>query len=141
MVKRGPKPNSEIRMAALALRLEGQTFKAIATAVGLSRQRVQQILSPPVAIRVQVVEAARGACQLCGIFVGGSGHVHHQLAKGVVVDDYNDIKNLRLLCISCHRLEHSYGPEVPKHIQRMTSERKRRRILSSEVDRVLRGKQ
>jgi len=87
----------------LDLRLQGQTYEAIATQAGISRQRVQQLLSPPRAVRDYVVKKHDGRCKECGLIVGKSGHVHHVGSNG---ENYNDIDNLQLLCISCHRRKH-----------------------------------
>lgn len=87
----------------LELRLKGNTYQGIAEKAGVSRQRVQQLLSPPTAIRNVVYEKANGKCQSCGVFVGRSGHIHHIGSKD---ENYNDMGNLRLLCVSCHQREH-----------------------------------
>ena len=91
----------------LQMRLQGMTYTMIGKEAGISRQRVQQILSPPSEIRKIIVSKAKGRCQRCGIIVGNAGHVHH---NGDEVDTYNDIPNLELLCISCHRKSHSDDP-------------------------------
>ena len=91
------------RKEVLRLRLDGETYQSIADKTEVSRQRIQQILSPPAAIRKLIVARAEGRCQGCGIKVGKSGHVHH---IGNTGEDYHDIDNLKLLCISCHRKAH-----------------------------------
>ncbi len=93
----------------LVLRLDGFTYQYIADKAKVSRQRVQQILSPPKAIRQFVVEKYHGRCADCGIYVGDSGHVHHQ---NTLEEDYQDINNLFLLCVSCHRQRHSPNPKT-----------------------------
>ncbi len=85
------------------MRLDGMTYEVIAVKFGISRQRVQQLLSPPKAIRDYVVAKAEGKCQCCGIWVGKSGQVHHY---GDEVDTYQDTEKLELLCLSCHRKRH-----------------------------------
>lgn len=110
MGRRGPKPSNEFREPALRMRLEGQTFKAISEQLGISRQRVQQLLSPPRDVRDRIVIAAQGHCATCNLFVGSSGHVHHQQARGLDQEDYNDYPNLVLLCSSCHRRAHKAAP-------------------------------
>lgn len=87
----------------LAMRLDGFTYQQIADKFNVSRQRIQQILSPPKAIRNYVVEKFKGRCADCGINVGKSGHIHHENSD---FEDYNDINNLELLCISCHGKRH-----------------------------------
>lgn len=89
------------------MRLNGRTYEYIAGKAGVSRQRIQQLLSPPSSIRKYIIKKYNGCCDDCGIFVGKSGHVHHKPANGE--EDYNDIENLQLLCLSCHRIEHSGG--------------------------------
>ena len=101
------------RERALRLRLEGHSYRQIGEALNISRQRAQQITSPPKAIRHHVVTQANGACQSCGIYVGNSGHVHHQTSIGGTGDNYNDIANLILLCPRCHLVAH-YG-EGPRY--------------------------
>ena len=93
----------------MTLRLEGRTYQYIADEAGVTRQRIQQILSPPPAIRNYVIEKYNGLCGGCGIYVGTSGHVHHSKENGEI--DYDDKENLKLLCISCHRKEHVTPPK------------------------------
>jgi hypothetical protein len=89
----------------LLMRLEGKTYQEIALKANISRQRVQQLLSPPKQIRDIVIKKSEGLCSSCGIFVGKSGHVHHKGAE--LEENYQDIENLELLCCSCHRKAHS----------------------------------
>lgn len=110
MGKRGPKPSMDRRDEALQLRLEGLTFAAIAKQLGVSRQRVQQILAPPRDVRDSVVIGAQGRCSACELFVGTAGHVHHLQATSIEDEDYNDHENLTLLCRSCHRTAHRGEP-------------------------------
>lgn len=93
-----------MKQEMLSLKLQGQSYRAISVLAGISRQRVQQLLAPPRAIRAIVVKRAEGICQGCQIYVGNSGHVHHQGAHEG--ENYNDLDNLELLCPSCHRTEH-----------------------------------
>lgn len=79
------------------------TYGQIGERAGVSRQRVQHLLSPPSSIRKFVIEKYEGECNRCGLIVGISGHVHH---AGDEVDTYNDITNLELLCMACHRAAH-----------------------------------
>ena len=94
----------------LQLRLEGHTYTHIAQQARLSRQRIQQILSPPKKIRDIVVNAYQGKCAACGLYVGNAGDVHHENINGV--ENYEDLPNLRLLCKSCHRKAHK-GQTIP----------------------------
>ncbi len=88
----------------LNLRLDGFTYADIARKAGISRQRVQKILSPPREIRMFVVNKYSGQCANCGIHTGFSGHLHHN--GDCDEESYMDIENLQLLCISCHRGKH-----------------------------------
>lgn len=98
--------NISPRPAALRLRLDGATYADIGAALGVSRQRAQQLLSPPGAIRAVVVARASGLCQRCARRVDDSGHVHHRAAVGLEPDAYGDLDNLELLCLPCHRSAH-----------------------------------
>ena len=91
----------------LELRLAGLSFAEIARKVGVSRQRVQQILAPPKPVRDEVIARAEGRCESCGVEVGKSGHVHHGAAEHRDGDWYNQIERLQLLCVGCHRNAHS----------------------------------
>ena len=90
------------------------TYAAIGAQLGVSRQRIEQVLSPPAAIRDIVLSRATGRCEECNIQVGTSGHVHHRRAKGLDCDSYEDIENLSLLCQGCHRRAHSTDPRTPR---------------------------
>lgn len=111
MGERGP-VSSVDQDKALCLRLQGHTFAEIAVVLGVSRQRIQQILSPPRKVRDRVVIAAAGECAACGLFVGSAGHVHHRQAGGLSRENYNDYPNLVLLCASCHRTAHKETPPI-----------------------------
>lgn len=91
----------------LDLRLNGWTYRAIGKLAGISGQRVQQVLSPPRAVKQHIYDRFQRLCNRCSLYVGESGHIHHGTTKPGI-DDYNDIANLELLCRSCHRQAH--GP-------------------------------
>ena len=103
------------RSELLSLRLQGWTYASIAAVAGVSRQRIQAILSPPRAVRNAVVNASDGRCRSCLIFVGDSGHVHHIGQELETEESYNDLRNLVLLCPSCHKQAHVdvMKPEPP----------------------------
>ncbi len=90
------------RKEALLLRLQGLPYSAVGERLGISRQRAQQLVSPPRAIRREVVLRADGRCADCHLIVGKSGHVHHKASVGAVENNFNDLSNLVLLCPSCH---------------------------------------
>lgn len=88
----------------IELRIDGFTYADIAKRADISRQRVQQLIAPPPRIRDIIIVKYNNRCFKCGIYVGASGHVHHEGSTNG--DDYNDIENLLLLCPSCHRKAH-----------------------------------
>ena len=95
----------------LTLRIEGLTYSQIARAAQISRQRVQQIISPPGNIQKMVLNKYGKRCSSCGIFVGESGHIHHM---DITCENYNDFDNLELLCPSCHRIKHNGRPGITR---------------------------
>lgn len=119
------------RTHALALRLEGLTYQEIGASLGISRQRVQQLTSPPKEIRHLVVERAGGRCQICGLTVLQSGHVHHVRATAGYAENYNDLPNLQLLCRSCHRAAHHVSASQSERGYRVDS-----RLLDTLEDSV-----
>lgn len=104
----------EKRQEALTLKLEGMTYQQIASKLGLSRQRIQQLIAPPEAIRNLVYDRAKGVCEVCGIRVGRTGHIHHAGGK---YETYNDLVSLQLLCPSCHRAAHR-GPATQTQVKK-----------------------
>ena len=98
----------------LRMRLDGLSYQAIATQAGISRQRVQQLLSPQKAVRDFVIKQADGKCQICGIKVNHSGHVHHKACD--IDENYNDIEQLQLLCLSCHRKSHHDSLDIIENV-------------------------
>ena len=99
----------------LLMRLDGESYQSIADRADVSRQRIQQILSPPPVIRRSVVAKAKGKCENCGVKVGRSGHVHHIDNEG---ENYQDIENLQLLCPSCHRKVHCQASHSEESVAR-----------------------
>lgn len=94
----------ERRQSIISMRLEGMTYSAISKKLGISRQRVEQIASPPTDILAALRERAGGRCEICGLYIGKAGHAHH---KGKDSETYEDINELQYLCISCHRRCHN----------------------------------
>ena len=87
----------------IEMKLNGDTYSQIAKKLNISRQRVQQITSPPKEVRDYIIQKYNGRCARCGIQVQQASHMHHM---GSIDENYNDIDNLILLCQSCHRIEH-----------------------------------
>ncbi len=96
----------------IELRVDGFTYADIAKRAGVSRQRVQQLIAPPPGIRAIIIAKYNNRCFKCGVYVGASGHVHHEGSTNG--DDYNDIENLLLLCPSCHRKAHGSSAVIDK---------------------------
>ena len=88
------------------MRLEGQTYQAIGTALGISRQRAQQLIRAPKAIRNMIARQALWTCEGCGTPTP-SGDIHHKLCVGTQADTFNDPENLQYLCDTCHRRAHA----------------------------------
>ncbi len=99
---------SEAMNQALRLRLKGLSYAEIGKAMGISRQRAQQLIRPSADIYNFVRRRAESRCQDCGIELV-SGHVHHLNQ----VDNYNDPDNLMYLCVSCHAIAHGDGLVIP----------------------------
>jgi ribosomal protein L24E len=102
-------PDKEKRRIALRLRLDGLTYEEIGKNLNISRQRIQQLISPSPEIRDIIISRFNGKCSNCGLIVGKHGHVHHRENKNGF-EDYNDTDNLELLCISCHHTKHKLSP-------------------------------
>lgn len=62
---------------ALRLRLTGMPYRKIGKELGISGQRVQQILRPDPGVSQVIRERAQEACESCHKMVGRSGHIHH----------------------------------------------------------------
>lgn len=119
-----------------SMKLDGLTYEAVAKAFSISRQRVQQILEPPVQIRNAVIRRAEGKCENCGIMVGYGGHVHHLNGNDL---EYSDISNLQLLCPTCHRWIHSNGDFVPSERDTVILPVRIKKTLMTEIDRNLKS--
>src|SRR3990167_1944989 len=87
--------------------LLGMTYKEISQRVGISRQRVEQLLSPPKHIMAKVKERARETCEDCGIILTHGAHLHHVNSDTIDPVQYNGIENISYLCPGCHRRRHT----------------------------------
>ena len=85
-------------------KISGKTYVQIAGEQGVSRQRIQQILSPIQAIRLFFFKKHNHRCVQCDTYVGTHGHIHHK----ELIENYQDIDNLELLCKSCHSRIHAH---------------------------------
>lgn len=95
----------------IELKLKGLTYQAIADRYGVSRQYIQQLISPPASVKKWLIKKSGGKCQSCGLDIGRHGHAHH---KGNGEDSYNKIEELEYLCISCHLSKHRIDIDYPK---------------------------
>jgi len=98
--------NEPRRVQALQFHLRGLSYTEIGKELGVSRQRAQQLLRPPIAIYHSVRRKAQYKCENCGVRIN-SGHVHHRKCLGLTPDDYNDFGNLQYLCAQCHGEAHA----------------------------------
>ena len=89
--------------------LDGMTYGQIGKHYGVTRQRVQQLLSPPYYIRQQVEKRSNGRCEDCGIIVQSRGQLHHRLGDLTELNSLDDLQGVRYLCASCHRRHHGKG--------------------------------
>lgn len=91
----------------------GKTYSQIGQEFGITRQRVQQIIRPPIQVLDALRRRANNACERCKIPLRlGQGHTHH--VNRDVVGKFSDIEKLRYLCPSCHRFE-----ETPDQIDQI----------------------
>mgnify|MGYP001611010966 CR=1 FL=1 len=97
--------NATKREQAFELRLSGLSYRQVGARLGISGQRVQQIIRPPKLLYDLVKSQADSRCQACGIFVS-AGHVHHKSCVGLTIDTYTERENLVYLCTSCHPMAH-----------------------------------
>lgn len=82
------------RILALRLKQEGFTYADIGRHLGISRQRAQQLVSPPKSERSRAIERAEGRCQACGERASKLDFHHSDYKRGADA----------ILCPSCHRI-------------------------------------
>jgi len=78
---------------------KGLSYSDIAKKYNVSRQYIQECVSPSNKLRREIYEMYDYKCNSCGALVGESGHIHHIKYKYNIL---NNIKNLQLLCRVCH---------------------------------------
>lgn len=84
------------------MKVSGMTYRAIGQALGVSRQRVQQMLRPPIRVYDQLRRRAANKCEKCGLVFKARGHGHaHHLRYG----DFWNVNDLLYICPACHRSE------------------------------------
>jgi len=97
--------NQKNRALALQLNLEGLSSVEISSRLGLTRQRVHQLLSLPREFYDQVAGKAGGRCERCGIRVAQRGHIHSENTESEITG-YKGEGPLSFLCLSCARIAH-----------------------------------
>ena len=91
-----PRKLSPRREIARSLKTAGKTYQEIGIALGISRQRVQQLVRPTAKEREQIITKCGNKCFICGK-ENERLDIHHL--------DYKTNEAI-VLCISCHRKEH-----------------------------------
>jgi hypothetical protein len=98
--------DSSRKVEMMAMLLDGYSYQQIGTRFGISRQRVQQLISPSKPVVQAVLRRSNGRCEGCGILLQGNGHLHHVNDDSLSVDCFDSIENVKHLCASCHRRAH-----------------------------------
>ena len=76
-----------------ALIVSGKTYQQIATELGITRQRVQQLNKPDPAIIKELRKRANGECENCGMPLV-YGQIHH-VSEKIPIDAYHGLSNLK----------------------------------------------
>ena len=97
-----PNRDRKKRNRVLEMLIKGRTYTSIGAELGISRQRVQQLVAPPKERGGALLAKYDGKCARCGIPLNGKWHRHHLEA----CIDFNALDNLIPLCLSCHKLVH-----------------------------------
>jgi len=92
---------------------KGLSYAKIGEAIGLTRQKTQQLFRPSQKVRLAVKKIADWKCEKCGKPVK-NGHVHHK-----------SLRRFAYLCATCHVLLHSKHKPVPYRILKMQSKQMR----------------
>jgi len=135
------------KFVAINLKMEGKTYSEIGSSLGVSRQRAQQLCSPPAGQIVLVVMRANGKCEVCREDTA-HGHFHH-LSGTTTLEEFNKEPNLQYLCAGCHKKQHKkpkvvgetrvFTIRLPLRIKRLYDEQAayERRPLGSYIRLVL----
>ena len=119
------KSRSEVAEKMARLKRQGLTYAEIGELYRMSRQRVQQVVSPPPEIANEVRKRANSRCENCKLELQ-DGDIHH---KDWNVPEPNSLDNLSYLCVACHMLVH-YDPNLDKnHSVRMRFDDSERKII------------
>ncbi len=124
------------QITALTYRLQGHTYAYIAKIMGISRQRVYQLLEPP----KEVIDLIQGdVCEDCGINLENKKVNIHHVSLECPPDKYQEASNLRLLCVSCHLKAHSRGGEIKIVEKKEKVNREKKRDRKVKFTRITRG--
>jgi hypothetical protein len=99
-----PRPvsnRSPKREIARSLKDSGMTYAAIAVEMGVTRQRVQNLVSPTDKEKREIIKGAGGKCSRCRS--SEKLHIHH--------NDYSDDPEIEVLCVACHRRAEKKPPK------------------------------
>lgn len=88
------------RQQAIELKVAGYTYAEIGAIMGVSRQRVEQIISPTKEVLLKVRRRTNGLCALCG---NELTTIHHKSSVQTAAD-FDSPENMVLLCKSCHKI-------------------------------------
>jgi len=88
------------REQVIKLFRQGMSYAEVGRRVGLSRQRVMQIVKPPTSIYEHMKRKARGICANCEV-IAPSGRISGYREGTLEVSKY------KYLCASCYRNEAS----------------------------------
>lgn len=100
-----------LRQKVRELKQQGNTYEEIGNALGIARQRAQQLLAPTSSELAALLERAKYSCENCGA-TNVKLHAHHSTYDGAPD---------KILCVSCHRSAHSQ-PCTPVTVLLKTSD-------------------
>lgn len=88
--------NPHLYELARSLKSQGKSYQDVGEILGVSRQRVQQIVSLTEKERSLLIEKNHNKCSLCGIEKNNLEVHHLDYEKNIVI----------ILCFNCHRFLH-----------------------------------
>ncbi len=92
----------------------------VARELGVSIGRIQQVVNPSSQVRRYIRKKANGKCQNCGLAISYLGQIHDPQGRCAELDGYDEVGDLILLCVYCHRLAHTSDPHQVRQATRQT---------------------